>query len=179
MQREFEMSLMGELNYFLGPQIKQIHDGIFMCQAKYSKNSSRNLGLKMQKYARFPWLPQRTLIKMNKVKMLSLNSIVAWLIGSLFYLTASKLDIIFSVCLCARFQSCPKESDLIEVNALLDILMVLLEWACGIWRPDNSQWRVIQMPAILAVEWIKWALLELFNFLKIISFHDLPKNKIL
>ena len=36
MQREFEMSLMGELNYFLGLQIKQMRDGIFICQAKYS-----------------------------------------------------------------------------------------------------------------------------------------------
>ena len=38
----------------------------------------------------------------------------------------------FSVCLCARFQSFSKESHLIAVNALLDILRALLEWAYGI-----------------------------------------------
>ena len=59
------------------------------------------------------------------------------MIGSLLYFTASRLDIMFSVCLCARFQSRPKESHLIAVNTLLDILRVLLEWACGIRRSDN------------------------------------------
>ena len=49
------------------------------------------------------------------------------MIGSLLYLTASRQDIMFSVCLCARFQSCPKESHLVAVNALLDILWLLLE----------------------------------------------------
>ena len=51
------------------------------------------------------------------------------MIGSLLYLTASRSDIMFSVCLCARFQSCPKESHLITENTLLDILSALLEWA--------------------------------------------------
>ena len=36
MQGEFEMSMMGELNYFLGLQIKQLKDGIFICQSKYT-----------------------------------------------------------------------------------------------------------------------------------------------
>jgi hypothetical protein len=38
------------------------------------------------------------------------------MIGSLLYLTASRPDIMFSVCLCARFQSCPKESHLVAVK---------------------------------------------------------------
>ena len=40
------------------------------------------------------------------------------MIGSLLYLTASRPDIMFSVCLCARFQSCPKESHLIAVKRI-------------------------------------------------------------
>jgi len=41
------------------------------------------------------------------------------MIGSLLYLTTSRLDIMFSVCLCARFQSCPKESHLIAVKHII------------------------------------------------------------
>ena len=41
------------------------------------------------------------------------------MIGSLLYLTASRSDIMFSVCLCARFQSCPKESHLIAVKRII------------------------------------------------------------
>jgi len=35
MQREFEMSIMGEISFFLGLQVKQSKDGIFLCQSKY------------------------------------------------------------------------------------------------------------------------------------------------
>jgi len=41
MKREFEMSMMGELNYFLGLQVKQLKDGIFINQAKYCKDLLR------------------------------------------------------------------------------------------------------------------------------------------
>ena len=54
------------------------------------------------------------------------------MIGSLLYLTASKLDIMFNVCLCARFQSYPKESHLIAVKRIIRYLKGKLEWACGI-----------------------------------------------
>ena len=61
------------------------------------------------------------------------------MIGSLLYLTASRSDIMFSVCLCARFQSCPEESHLIAVKRIIHTLRALLEWVYGIRRPDNFQ----------------------------------------
>ncbi|KAK0594190.1 hypothetical protein LWI29_002834 [Acer saccharum] len=45
MSLEFEMSLVGELSYFLGLQIRQMHDGIFITQAKYAKNLVKKFGL--------------------------------------------------------------------------------------------------------------------------------------
>jgi len=41
MKSEFEISMMGELNYFLGLQVKQLKDGIFLNQAKYCKDLLR------------------------------------------------------------------------------------------------------------------------------------------
>ena len=54
MQREFEMSLMGELNYFLGLQIKQMRDGIFICQAKYSKELIKKFRVEDSKICNTP-----------------------------------------------------------------------------------------------------------------------------
>ena len=61
------------------------------------------------------------------------------MIDSLLYLTASRPDIMCSTCLCAKFQSCPKESHLISVKRIIRYLRGLLVWACGIQRPKNSQ----------------------------------------
>ena len=46
MSHEFVMSLVGELSYFLGLQIKQLNDGIFITQAKYAKNLVKKFGIK-------------------------------------------------------------------------------------------------------------------------------------
>ena len=53
------------------------------------------------------------------------------MIGSLFYLTASKPDIMFNMCLCARFQSCPKKSRLIAVKRIIRYLKVTIRM--GLW----------------------------------------------
>ena len=50
MSHEFEMSLVGELSYFLGLQIKQLNDGIFITQAKYSKNLEKKFGFENAKH---------------------------------------------------------------------------------------------------------------------------------
>ena len=79
MKEEFEMSMMGELNYFLRLQIKQRSDVIFINQAKYTKKLIKKFGLKINK------TPMATTIKFNndeQGKILTLNSFVAWLIVS-------------------------------------------------------------------------------------------------
>jgi len=48
MKNEFEMSVMGDVNYFLGLQIKQRSDGIFINQAKYIRELIKRFDLKMQ-----------------------------------------------------------------------------------------------------------------------------------
>ena len=49
MQSEFEMSLVGELTYFLGLQVKQMEDSIFLSQSKYAKNIVKKFGMESQK----------------------------------------------------------------------------------------------------------------------------------
>ena len=58
------------------------------------------------------------------------------MIGSLLYLTASKLDIMFTVCLCARYQSCPKKSHLLVVKIIFRYLKDTPN--LGLWYPKDS-----------------------------------------
>ena len=45
MQSRYQMSMMGEMNYFLGLQVKQTDDGIFINQSKYTKNLLKKFNL--------------------------------------------------------------------------------------------------------------------------------------
>ena len=99
MQREFEMSLMGKLSYFLGLQIKQMHDGIFICQAKYSKELIKKFGLEDWKICNTPIAATTKLDKDDQGKCVDIK-LYRSMIDSLLHLTASRPDIIFSVSLC-------------------------------------------------------------------------------
>ena len=63
------------------------------------------------------------------------------MIGSLLYLTASRPDIMFSVCLCARFQSCPKESHLSAVKRIFKYLAGTIE--IGLWYPKFTTFDLV------------------------------------
>ena len=52
MQSEFEMSLVGELTYFLGLQVKQMGDSIFLTQSKYFKNIVKKFGMENESHKR-------------------------------------------------------------------------------------------------------------------------------
>ncbi|XVF12260.1 hypothetical protein REPUB_Repub08aG0100200 [Reevesia pubescens] len=58
------------------------------------------------------------------------------MIGSLFYSVASRLDVMFSVCLCARSQSCPQESHFLAVKRILRYLKDTPN--LGLWYPKGS-----------------------------------------
>ncbi|KAL0545278.1 hypothetical protein IC582_020428 [Cucumis melo] len=63
------------------------------------------------------------------------------MVGSLLYLTASRPDIMFSVCLCARFQSCPKESHLYAVKRILKYFLGTID--VGLWYPRNVKFNLV------------------------------------
>ncbi len=71
------------------------------------------------------------------------------MIGSLLYLTASRPDIMFSVCLCAYFQSCPKESHLHTVKRILKYLNGTLIQVYGILEMHHLIYAPTRMPTLL------------------------------
>jgi len=112
------MSMIGELNYFLGLQVKQTTEGIFISQSKYAKDLVKRFGFDGKSHAR---TPMSTSVKINSDlagKPVD-PSLYRSMIGSLLYLTASRPDITFSVGVCARFQANPKESHLTAVKRII------------------------------------------------------------
>ncbi|KAK0593555.1 hypothetical protein LWI29_006532 [Acer saccharum] len=118
MSHEFEMSMVGELNYFLGLQIKQMHDRIFISQAKYAKSLVKKFGLENAKHYDTPMSTTLKLSKDASGKDVE-QSLYRGMIGSLLYLTASRPNICFSVGVCARYQANPKESHLVTVKRII------------------------------------------------------------
>ncbi|KAK2444948.1 putative mitochondrial protein [Trifolium repens] len=118
MQSEFEMSLVGELTYFLGLQIKQMEDTIFICQSKYARNIVRKFGLDNASHKRTP-APTHLKLTKDEQGVGVDQSMYRSMIGSLLYLTASRPDITFAVGVCARYQSEPKVSHLNQVKRIL------------------------------------------------------------
>ena len=117
MHRECEMSMMGELNFFLAFQIKQIDEVIFINQEKYNKELLKRFGMKNSKSATTPMSSSTKLEKDENGKSVD-HKRYRGMIGSLLYLTTSRLDIMFSVCICARYQASPKESYLTAVKRI-------------------------------------------------------------
>jgi hypothetical protein len=119
--QEIEMSMIGELSFFIGLQVKQTKDETFICQSKYVNDLLKRFDMDNSK-------PIKTCMATNAHLGLDErgNSIDLKLyrsiIGILLYLTASRPDIMFSVCMCARFQTSPKEWHMIAVKWILRYL---------------------------------------------------------
>eukprot|EP00253_Pinus_taeda_P029662 PITA_29662 len=135
MQKEFEMSLLGELTYFLGLQIQQNEGGIFLSQTKYHKNF-------LKKYAMEDSKPVCT--TMVTVCSLSANDELAAvhqptyrsMIGSLLYLTGTRPDIMHAVGIVGRFQANPKETHLQAVKRIFRYLQGTQNY--GLWYPRDT-----------------------------------------
>ncbi|XP_016185716.2 uncharacterized protein LOC107627395 [Arachis ipaensis] len=135
MQSEFEMSMMGELNFFLGLQIKQGKEGTFVSQTKYCKELLKRFGMDNAKAMDTPMSTTCYLDKDEQGKNIDVKK-YRGMIGSLLYLTASRPDIMFSVCMCARYQANPKESHLSTVKRIMKYLIGTLN--VGLWYPKGS-----------------------------------------
>lgn len=135
MTNEFEMSMMGELTYFLGLQIKQSAKGIFVHQTKYCIDLLKRFDMFDCKTLDTPMAisvkldPDVNGIPVNSTKYRSM-------IGALLYLTASRPDIQFAICKCARYQSSPMESHLQAVKRILRYLKGTHTF--GLWYSRDS-----------------------------------------
>ena len=135
MKSEFEMSMLGELSYFLGLQVRQQSEGMFISQEKYLKEILKKFNME---YSNLVGTPMETKCKLSKddqspeVDQKSYRS----MIGSLLYLTASRPDIMLVVGMVGRYQSAPKQTHLSAVKRIFRYLKNKMDY--GMWYPKNQ-----------------------------------------
>nr|GEU68894.1 hypothetical protein [Tanacetum cinerariifolium] len=132
---EFEMSMMDELNFFPRLQIKQMDDGIFFNQSKYIKEILKKFGLKDSKPMKTPMSSDTKLTKDEECELVD-STKYRGMIDSLLYLTASRPDIMFSVCLYARFLEDPKTSHLEADKHIFQYIKCTTH--LGLWYPRRT-----------------------------------------
>ncbi|KAK6115470.1 hypothetical protein DH2020_007739 [Rehmannia glutinosa] len=140
MQGKFEMSMMGELTFFLGLQVKQIKDGTFINQTKYTRDLMKKFGMEDKSSVN---IPMNTSVKMNMDadgKAVDQTRYRA-LIGLLLYLIASRPDNTFVVGVCARFQTAPKESHMTATKRMLRYLKGCQEVV--LWYPKDGGFKLV------------------------------------
>ncbi|GJS76323.1 hypothetical protein Tco_0726204 [Tanacetum coccineum] len=129
------MSSMGELTFFLGLQVAQKDDGIFISQDKYVDEILKKFGFSTVKIASTPIETSKPLLKDEEDENVDVH-LYRLMIGSLMYLTASRPDMMFAVCACARFQVIPKVSHLHVVKRIFRYLKG--QPKLGLWYPKDS-----------------------------------------
>nr|GEV51757.1 hypothetical protein [Tanacetum cinerariifolium] len=135
---KFEMSMMGELKFFLGIQINQSPHGIFINQTKYaqeilikhSMTSCDSVGTPMAMKHLDADL-SGTLIDQTKYRSM---------VRALMYLTASRLDIMHATCYCARYQAKPTEKHLTAVKRIFRYLKDTIHM--GLWYPKDTDFEL-------------------------------------
>ncbi|GJY40231.1 retrovirus-related pol polyprotein from transposon TNT 1-94 [Tanacetum coccineum] len=123
MHEKFQMSSMGELAFFLGLQVKQKNDCIFISQDKYVDEDGEEVDVHLYRS----------------------------MIGSLMYLTSSRPDIMFAVCACARYQVNPKVSHLYAVKRIFSLDRKSTTGGCQFLGCRLISWQCINLLLLLKV----------------------------
>ncbi|GKC57930.1 retrovirus-related pol polyprotein from transposon TNT 1-94 [Tanacetum coccineum] len=135
MKSRFEMSMMGEMTFFLGLQVNQSPRGIFINQSnyvleilkKYGMETCDPVGTPMEIKDKLDLDKNGTLVDATKYRSM---------IGALMYLTSSRPDIVHATCLCARYQAKPTEKHLKEVKRIFRYLRGTVNM--GLWYTKDS-----------------------------------------
>ncbi|GKF56974.1 uncharacterized mitochondrial protein-like protein [Tanacetum coccineum] len=126
---------MGELTFFLGLQVKQKADGIFISHDKYVAKILKKFDFANVKTTSTPIETQKPLVKDEEASDVDVH-LYRSVIGSLMYLTASRPDIMFAICACSRFQVNPKTSHLSAIKRIFRYLKGKPK--LGLWYPRVS-----------------------------------------
>jgi hypothetical protein len=163
MRREFVMSMMGELQFFLGLQIKQSKEGTFVHQAKYTKDIVRKFNMEDSKAMVTPMSMTTTLDADEEGEPVDQKEYQS-MIGSLLYLTETRPDVQFLVCLCARFQASPRTLHRQAVKRIFRYLRHTPDSAFGTPRLLLWHFMVFQTRIVPGLGWIVSGILPGYSY---------------
>jgi hypothetical protein len=134
MKKEFEMTDMGRMKFFLGVEVHQDDNGIHICQKKYAREVLQKFKMWNSNSVRNPIIPGTATSKDggNTVDA----TLFKQLVGSLMYLTVTRPDLMYVVCLIARYMANPREEHLLIAKRVLRYLRGTVE--LGIFYKRSS-----------------------------------------
>ncbi|GJY22342.1 retrovirus-related pol polyprotein from transposon TNT 1-94 [Tanacetum coccineum] len=135
MTTKFKMSMMGQMSFFLGLQISQSPRGIFLNQSKYASEIIKKYGMLTSDSVDTPMVEKSKLDEDLQGKPVD-ATLYRGMIGSLMYLTSSRPDLIYAVCLCARYQAKPTEKHLNAVKRIFQYLKGTINM--GLWYSKDT-----------------------------------------
>nr|GEW79736.1 retrovirus-related Pol polyprotein from transposon TNT 1-94 [Tanacetum cinerariifolium] len=132
---KFKMSMMSKISFFLGLQISQSPRGIFMNQSKYTLESLNKYGFESCDPVDTPMVEKSKLDEDKEGKVVD-PSHYHGMISTLLYLIASRPDLQFSICMCARYLARPTEKNLHAVKRIFRYQRGTVNQ--GLWYPKDS-----------------------------------------
>ncbi|KAI3718615.1 hypothetical protein L6452_19494 [Arctium lappa] len=156
---KYEMSMMGELTFFLGLQIKQTSEGIFINLSKYIRDLLKKFDFENCSPMKTPMALPLKIHADPAGKPVDITN-YRGMIGSLLYLTASRPDIMYATCLCVRYQANPKESHLAVVKRIFRYLKVkvqlkVVNYSVEIWSAGPSRNNILSLPLLLKLNMLQ------------------------
>ncbi|GJY44098.1 retrovirus-related pol polyprotein from transposon TNT 1-94 [Tanacetum coccineum] len=132
---KFKMSMMGKMSFFLGFQISQSHRGIFINQSNYALKIIKKYGMLSTDSVDTPMVDKSKLDEDLQGKPIDPTH-YRGMIGSLMYLISSRPDLVFVVCMCARYQAKPTKKHLHAVKRIFRYLKGTID--IGLWYSKYS-----------------------------------------
>nr|GEX99403.1 hypothetical protein [Tanacetum cinerariifolium] len=170
MHGKFEMSMIGELKFFLGIQIHQSPLGIFINQAKYAQEILIKHGMTSCDSVGTPMATKHLDADLSEtpVDQTKYQSMV----GALMYLIASRPDNVHATCYCARYQAKPTEKHLTAIKRIFRYLKDTINM--GLWNLKDTEAEYVSLSACYAqVLWMRTQLTDYgFHFDKIPMYYD-------
>nr|GEW69049.1 uncharacterized mitochondrial protein AtMg00810-like [Tanacetum cinerariifolium] len=135
MTTKFKMSMMGQMPFFLGLQLSQSPRGIFINQPKYAYEIVKKYGMLTSDSVDTPMVEKSKRDEDLQGKLVD-ATLYHGMIGSLMYLTSSRPDLIYAVCLCARNQAKPTKKHLNAVKRIIRYLKGIINM--GLWYSKDT-----------------------------------------
>lgn len=138
MKSEFEMTDLGELNYFLGMEVIQNEDGIFLSQEKYAKKLLKKFGMQDCKSLSTPLTPHD---KKEEVLNEKLEDVTKYrsMIGGILYLCASRPYIMYASSYLSRYMTSPLKQHLQEAQRVLRYVKGTLTYGIHFKRVEEPE----------------------------------------
>nr|GEW37884.1 hypothetical protein [Tanacetum cinerariifolium] len=135
MSSNFQMSMMGQMLFFLGLQVSQSPEGIFINQSKFALEILKKFGMDSCDSVDTPMVDRLKLVEDLSGTLVDQTRFRS-MVGSLMYLTANRPDLVFAVCMCARYQAKPTKKHLEALKRVFWYLKGTINW--GLWYSKDT-----------------------------------------